>query len=645
MRQKLRLAVALAVTMIGCGDDGTGGAGATGGAGGRVAACELDVDVAPASFVDRTAAWGLGALTGPSASQAIAAADIDGDGYPDLLVHGFGERMPVEGGDRFIRVLLNREVEGGGRTFVDATDGSGYPGISDDDPSSFRSAHTAAFGDVDNDGDLDVVSATFNSPSADPNAPSYADRTRVLLNDGTGVFTYAAPSEISPEGVAAVASVTLVDVDLDGALDVFESVWFTPSGGSSRQPIMMGAGDGTFTDETSALGVAGVDFRRPGFGSTACDLDGNGWPELLTQSYGRKPNMLLRLTESGFVDDAVEASYAYDDNVDVSDDQVFLCWCADNVGDERCEGAAAPMVQCGVGLPVWSWGTSDEPENLGGNTFSTACGDVNGDGRLDLFTGEIAHWWAGAASDKTSLLLQTGDDPLRFERPSREEIGIDWTHEGPSWDEGGLYTTLADFDNDGRMDLVVGASDYSDQYLMLFHQRADGTFEERAAISGIDHACASSPVVADFDRDGDLDLVVGASLWREFCTEAWGGDAETPAQPEVRLYENDASDRAHGVAVRLVGDGVTTNRAAIGARVTLRAGDLEIVREVDGGHGHSAMQDDTVVFFGLNACTTIDSIEVRWPNLAGDADRVENPEPARLLEISQGSDVAVVVVP
>ncbi|MBL8741550.1 MAG: ASPIC/UnbV domain-containing protein, partial [Myxococcales bacterium] len=138
--------------------------------------------------------------------------------------------------------------------------------------------------------------------------------------------------------------------------------------------------------------------------------------------------------------------------------------------------------------------------------------------------------------------------------------------------------------------------------------------------------------------DGDLDLVVAASLWRT-CTEEWGGI------PEVRFYENDASELARGVSIRLAGDGTTTNRTAIGARVTVRAGDLSLVRIVDGGHGHSAMQDDTVVSFGINGCTTIDAVEVRWPNQARDTQIFENVPASTLLEITQGAAAPVVVLP
>jgi hypothetical protein len=69
-----------------------------------------------------------------------------------------------------------------------------------------------------------------------------------------------------------------------------------------------------------------------------------------------------------------------------------------------------------------------------------------------------------------------------------------------------------------------------------------------------------------------------------------------------------------------------------------------LVREVDGGHGHGSMQDDTVVFFGLGACEQVDAIEVRWPNLAGDSSTFGPTERAALLEIEQTGGAATVVI-
>jgi enediyne biosynthesis protein E4 len=233
--------------------------------------------------------------------------------------------------------------------------------------------------------------------------------------------------------------------------------------------------------------------------------------------------------------------------------------------------------------------------------------------------------------------MQTG----QLASPDRAAAGLDWVHAGVSWDEGGLYTSMADFDLDGRLDILVGASDYDEQWGMIFHQQADGTFVEIAQAAGFVHPCPSSPVVADFDRDGDLDIVAGGSLWRTFCNEAWGGDASTAGTPEIRLYENDAAMKGAYFAVRLVGDGITTNTTAIGARVVVEAGGVRQLRELGAGHGHFSMQDDTVLFFGVGDCVMAASVEVTWPDAARTMQRFENVPLGRLVEIHQGSDEIV----
>lgn len=631
--------LASALVALGCSDEAVAPPITTGGGGALPLACDAHASAGPASFRDATSDWALGPLTGSTASQTLAAADVDGDGYPDLVVHGYGGRMAVDAEVPFVRLLVNEAKPGGGRHFVDRTADSGYPGLAEGSDSEHRAAHMAALGDIDNDGDLDLVSGTYNDPFA-PSAvdPAYAiDRSLLFLNDGQGHFAPAPVSALQAKMPAAVAGLSLADVNRDGRLDLFQAVWFTRTGGESIQPLLLGNGDGTFSDVTADFGLGGV--RRPGFGATACDVDDNGVVDLLTQSYGRRPNLLFVGDGEGtYYEVGVATGYAYDDDHSYDDDQSFLCWCAQNPSDARCAEAASPSVNC-AGVPVWSWGNSDAPENLGGNSFSSVCGDVDNDGLLDVYTGEIAHWWAGEGSDRSNLLYTRRDAAgIHFERQDRAALGLDWVHAGPSWDEGGLYTSMADFDNDGRLDILVGASDYDVQWGMIFHQQPDGTFRELAQASGFVHPCPSSPVVADFDRDGDLDIVAGGSLWRPFCNEAWGGDADTAGVPEIRLYESDASTKGAFFAVRLVGDGVTANTTGIGARVVVDAGGVRQTRELGAGHGHFSMQDDTVLFFGVGDCAMAASVEVTWPDAARTVQRFENVPLGRLVEIHQGSD-------
>jgi hypothetical protein len=423
------------------------------------------------------------------------------------------------------------------------------------------------------------------------------------------------------------------DVNRDGKLDLF--LGFHHSSYAPNKPqLLHGHGDGTFVDVSAASGVGDTANRRTAFGVTACDLDADGAPELLVSAYARGPNVLLKSDAPGhYADVAVAAGYAYDDNLEFTDNEMFKCWCTVHTGDPVCVDVDAPAIVCPEPAGGnWNPTTDVEPPRLGGNTFSTLCSDITGDGKLDLYNAEIAHWWAGQSSDRSELLVNDGAGEIHFDRPGQEATGMVWEHVGVDWNEGGLMAAAGDLDHDGREDVLVAASDYPDQYGLYFHQEASGSFVEAGEERGFHHPCTSGLTVADFDRDGDLDVVVGSGTARD-CAEIW----ETN---EVHFYENDASVHGHWLGVRLIGDGVTSNRSGIGARVTVDANGVLLTQELGGGYGHMAMQNDTALLFGLGGCAVVHAIEVIWPDGARTLQRFENVEVDRLVELRQG-DAAI----
>ncbi len=592
------------------------------------------------TFVDATADWGLASVVG----NRIVSADLDGDGYPDLIVEAIdsNKREQIGTPPKLVSVLMNRpRANGQGRQFVDATGDSGLFQVRGGSTTEYRSAQLASLGDVDNDGDLDVFSGTYVDPQHPETDPG--DRSEIMLNDGKGHFSLAPISDPHPAAnqLLPTTGATMADVNRDGKLDLFVGFWYENYGYSYlgvQAQLYMGQGDGTFKTNTGPAGLttqptnyAQGKNHRPSYGVTSCDLDGDGSPELMVSAYGRQWNLLYQNDGSGAFNEVGQASgYAADDKLDYSDNQFFRCWCTVNKTDPECAGVALPLVQCPTPADSsWQKGADDQPWRLGGNTFSTYCADLDNDGQLDLYSAEIHHWWAGENGDSSELLHNTSaDGTISFERPGNDATGMTWPHPTPDWNEGGLMVAGGDLDNDGLQDLVVAASDYPDQYGLVFHQKPDHTFEEVGAAWGLHHACMSGLTIADFDRDGDLDVVVGSGTARD-CSKIWKTN-------EVHFYENKGTGIQKWLEMRLVGNGTDTNKTGIGARVTVKAGGETLVKELDGSYGHMSMQNDTVLSFGLGDCATVDSVTVRWPNQALDEQTFDNVPTSKFIELRQG---------
>ncbi|RYE83369.1 MAG: VCBS repeat-containing protein, partial [Myxococcales bacterium] len=372
----------------------------------------------------------------------LMTADLDGDGYPDLLVHRIGTTArtvvataQADSAKWSMRILMNRPGPDGGRTFVDATVDSGYgvlPGATTSGP-ELRVAHLAAAADVDNDGDLDLFSGTTPDPTADETkTPDTGDRSQILLNDGHGVFTLAPPSDVTPplKPRLPTSGATFVDADRDGKIDLFVGFWYRAYGESdfgAQAQLYRGNGDGTFTLATEPAGLktkatggnktlAEGANPRPAYGVTSCDLDDDGAPELMVSAYGRQWNLLYRNDGKGAFSEVGQPSgFAGDDNRDYTSNEFFACYCTVHPDAVDCEGVKAPQLQCPTPADAaWRPGIDDQPWRSNGNTFSTFCGDIDGDGRNDLYNAEIHHWWAGAASDSSQVLRNvSGAEGLR----------------------------------------------------------------------------------------------------------------------------------------------------------------------------------------------------------------------------------------
>ncbi len=575
--------------------------------------------------------------------NVMASADLDGDGYPDLLIHrGSNGRRddpevdPPQAWQK--RVLMNRPGPTG-RTFVDATLESEY-GRTRDDSGLGRAASFAVIADVDNDGDNDVFSVAMISD--DTGVVDPGDRSELLLNDGTGRFTPAATSAIAtgPTERWPAHAAAFLDADRDGLLDLFVGFQYRRYGYPDlalQDRLYHGAGDGTFTDVTDAAGLTtyvgtyeeGTN-HRPTDGTTACDIDDDGDDDLLAVSYGRQLDLLWEnLGDGTFREIGAEVGFAADERTDYTDNQMYLCYCQNNPG--ACDPATPPpQMMCSDAS--WTPGQDDQPWRLGGNTFSTLCFDADNDGDLDLFNSTIRHWWAGSSSDPSELLENVPAPTTRgwtLQRPGNETNGLARDWRGDDWNEGDLTVAYLDFDNDGWKDIYLATSEYPDARGFLFRRLPEGGYQELARAAGVGHPGANAQTWADFDRDGDLDLVVGSSTSRSCC--GW-------TEPEVHYYRNEVGQDGNWLQLVLEGDPAAgTNRSAIGAKVTVVAGDLTQVQEVSGGYGHYGLQHDLVLHFGLGAACDVDSVEVRWPDAAATVETWDDLRGNYRIRLRQGS--------
>jgi enediyne biosynthesis protein E4 len=156
--------------------------------------------------------------------------------------------------------------------------------------------------------------------------------------------------------------------------------------------------------------------------------------------------------------------------------------------------------------------------------------------------------------------------------------------------------TACDFDQDGDLDVYV--SNYRLQPNVLWLNDGTGKFKDVAATYN-----------ANFDHDGDLDLVTAA-----------------------KLFENSAA-KGHWLEIRLVGDGNTVNRSAIGTQVRISLPNQTLTRQVEAGTGEGN-QNDLVLHFGLGNHMQPARLDILWPT--GTSRTIEDVKIDRVITVRFG---------
>jgi enediyne biosynthesis protein E4 len=235
-----------------------------------------------------------------------------------------------------------------------------------------------------------------------------------------------------------------------------------------------------------------------------------------------------------------------------------------------------------------------------------AVADVNRDGFMDIYIGN------GNPDGNNNELLIYNDDKKIYQDISNWPDPINNTIKdsvvvGDTNDTQGV--TMFDYDNDGDIDIFVGNTDAPSQ---LYIQNTDGTFSEIGSYVGLANVRDVTGVTAwDFDNDGWMD--VNVCLWgdRNLLLRNTGGPGIDPsASPGLNNW----------VKFKLVG--VASNKSAIGAKITVKAGDLVQYDQLIVGGSYFGMQKSKILHFGLADHVIVDEVTIKWPS--GREDIVRN---------------------
>lgn len=341
------------------------------------------------TFEDLTEAAGLKDQTG---AFNVRLADYDNDGKIDiLLLRGAFLRRLGE----VRNSLLHNNGDG---TFSDVTEAAGlaYPA---------HPTGTAAWGDFDNDGDLDLFVGNETVPKV--GQPLVRNPCQLFRNNGDGTFTDVAETA-GVEGLIYCKGVAAGDIDNDGDLDLFASNFAhhnLPPELRGTNLLFRNKGDGTFEEVGASLGIDGPSDRA--FATWFFDYDNDGWLDLFVVCY----------------------------ETDIEDEVSSLLGLPPKIGRTRLF-----RNQQGQGFVNVS-----DKTNLDAvmSTMGCSFGDMDNDGFLDLYLGTGTAYYYHLVPN---LMLRNVDGK------SFEDVTF---ARGLGHLQKGHGIVFADFDNDGDQDLYA----------------------------------------------------------------------------------------------------------------------------------------------------------------------------------------------
>lgn len=386
-------------------------------------------------------------------------------------------------------------------------------------------------------------------------------------NDGGGVFTDVAAIAGVDNGLWSVGA-AFGDLDNDGDLDLY-----VVNFGGGPDALYRNNGDGTFTDITVA---AGTTIERSSRGMGFIDYDGDGLLDIYVNAIG---NDILYHNQGGltFLDSAAEAGIAGVNGqgvgftaTDVNGDG----WVDIFTGNRSFDTNWLFLNNAGEGFTAVGASAGITQTGLGMGVLSL---DFDNDLDFDLY------WTAWPSA---SNAFYQNDGAASFTNIAAGSGTLD----SQGW---GISCNAGDVDNDGWEDFfVTNGFDASTSANVLFRNNSDGTFSDITAVLGGADFDGRGVAFADFDNDGDIDLCVTA-------------DAGEP----TKLWRNDTLTEHTWLRVSL--QGVCANSSGFGSRITVHTDAGSFAKEVSGGAGRGSF-NSIPVEFGLGFAGTVTSIDVVW---------------------------------
>jgi hypothetical protein len=507
-----------------------------------------------------------------SGGAAAAVYDYDGDGFDDIFVTDSDNGKPNH--------LFHNN---GNMTFTDVAVQAGV--AKGNEPNTIVA--DALWFDYDNDGREDLLVARFGTPI-------------LYHNEGNGKFRdVSATSGLNKFGntIAAIA----FDYDNDGYLDIMLGNYFKPVNLLElKDPHVLP------NDLDNAVNGGGVTlWHNTGKGSFVEVTEKAG--------FGKHTGWTLDLGHGDFNNDGYQDVYLA---CDYGTDRIFI-----NNGDgtfkETTEKATGFDTRKGMNVDI---------------------ADYDNDGWLDIYVTNITDEYM-----KECNMLWHNNHDGTFTDVSRETNTCETL-----W---GWAAKFGDFDNDGWQDLFVvnglrsGSKenyipvlvnlittpgvDFTDvrlwpkigdmtwsgyQKKKLFRNLGGQTFKEISGEAGVDNDKDGRGIaMGDFDNDGKLDIF------------------ETNADQLPIFYRGVTEGGGNWIQFKLTG--TKSNRDAIGARITLRAGGLTQIHEIDGGNGYAG-QSMRRAHFGIGKASKVDAVEIHWPS--GAKEKIANVAINKINKITEG---------